>query len=249
MGNPPNIKILFYERSLTLHSIVMPALLEAGFEALGIRESGNVLEKVKTKKFSVLIYDGDDEHASRMITAIKSDPDTSFINIIVFTNPSPKEYLVQLFGAGICGVILKPFVKSNFFDTFLKLVKKTNPDGFLNRRCHIRVDTYPWDKAHVNFHTRDRRLIKAKVCNVSMGGILCQSDDNLDSINDGTLINRLHVYLNEYHFTTEAVLVGKQQDYLAFRFKNLIPASKINLGKYIYTNINRYLNDGKESGQ
>jgi len=106
------MKILTVDDSVTMRRIIKNSLKAIGYEDVVEAENGQVgLEKVQKEGIEFVITDWSMPVMTglELVKAIRANPSTKALPIIMVTAVGQKEDIVQAVSAGVNGYVVKPF--------------------------------------------------------------------------------------------------------------------------------------------
>src|SRR5262245_22006352 len=105
------MKLLLYEPINQTQVLMVNTLIQNGVMVYAISNKFDIILKLHTKQFPILICDGspDDAEIISVISEIKKDEEIAGTKIILHTKTPSKEFLVEMVKVGVSGFILKPF--------------------------------------------------------------------------------------------------------------------------------------------
>jgi len=106
------LKILAVDDSPTMRRIIVNTLKRAGYDDVAEATDGkDALAKMKVEKFNFVITDwnmpGMDGLA--FVQALRSDPETKSVPILMVTTRSVKDDIMEALKAGVNNYVVKPF--------------------------------------------------------------------------------------------------------------------------------------------
>jgi len=106
------MKILTVDDSATMRRIIKNSLKAVGYDEVIEAENGQVgLAKIQSEGVDIVITDWSMPVMTglEMVHAIRSNPATKNLPVLMVTTASEKEEIVQAVSAGVSGYIVKPF--------------------------------------------------------------------------------------------------------------------------------------------
>lgn len=106
------MKIITVDDSATMRRIIKNSLKAIGYDEVIEAENGQVgLAKIQTENVDFVITDWSMPGMTglEMVHALRADPRTKALPILMVTAVGQKEEIVQAIGAGVDGYIVKPF--------------------------------------------------------------------------------------------------------------------------------------------
>ncbi|MBL8992628.1 MAG: response regulator [Spirochaetia bacterium] len=231
------MKLLLYEPINQVQVLMVNTLIQNGVMVFAITDKYEIISKLHTKQFPVLICDAspDDNDIIGIVQEIKKDEIIAATKIILHVKNPSKDFLVDMVKIGVSGFVLKPFVPATFIPKFNDILKKIDPG--MTERKHIRVAPDPKDNASVTLRSAGSfKLITGRIKDVSMGGVLFQTTTALEE-NDVVLKQISKSIQIKFRLNTievSAMVIAKQQNMVALKFVTLSDFDKNVLSKYIY---------------
>lgn len=109
---PDTVKILTVDDSATMRRIIRNSLRAIGYAEVIEAENGQVgLAKIQRESVDVVITDWSMPVMTglEMVHAIRSNPNTKNLPVIMVTAPGRKEDIAEAVTAGVSGYLVKPF--------------------------------------------------------------------------------------------------------------------------------------------
>jgi two-component system, chemotaxis family, chemotaxis protein CheY len=109
---PEAMKILTVDDSATMRRIIKNSLKAIGYDDVIEAENGQVgLAKIQSESVDFVITDWSMPVMTglEMVHAIRSNPSTKHLPVLMVTAVGQKEEIVQAVSAGVSGYIVKPF--------------------------------------------------------------------------------------------------------------------------------------------
>jgi len=113
------LKILTVDDSPTMRRIIVNTLKRAGFENVTEAVDGkDALAKMKIEKFHFIITDWNMPGMDGLsfVQALRSDPETKTVPILMVTTRSVKDDIVEALKAGVNNYVVKPFTPDTIKD-------------------------------------------------------------------------------------------------------------------------------------
>ena len=122
--NFENLKVLVVDDLHTMREIIRSVLSEIEIKNVHEAESGSVaLIKIKKTRFDVILLDWNMPNMSgiEVLRAIRADPSTKNIPVIMVTAENESDNILAAAQAGVSDYIIKPF-SGNTLETKLKQI-------------------------------------------------------------------------------------------------------------------------------
>jgi len=127
-----NIKILVVDDFPTMRRIVRNLLKELGFANVDEAEDGAIgLEKVKSGNYGFVVSDWNMPNMDglAMLQAIRADPRTGKLPVLMVTAEAKKENIIAAAQAGANGYVVKPFTAVTLEEKINKIFEKIAKEG------------------------------------------------------------------------------------------------------------------------
>lgn len=124
---PDALKILTVDDSATMRRIIRNSLRAIGYAEVIEAENGKVgLAKIQSESVDVVITDWSMPVMTglEMVHAIRSNPITKTLPVIMVTAPGRKDEIVQAVTAGVSGYVVKPFEAETLHRKMLQVLGK-----------------------------------------------------------------------------------------------------------------------------
>ena len=122
------MKILTVDDSATMRRIIKNSLKAVGYDEVIEAENGQVgLAKIQSEGVDIVITDWSMPVMTglEMVHAIRSNPATKNLPVLMVTTGGQKEEIVQAVSAGVSGYIVKPFEAETLHQKMQQAMGKT----------------------------------------------------------------------------------------------------------------------------
>jgi len=122
------MKILTVDDSATMRRIIKNSLKAVGYDEVIEAENGQVgLAKIQSEGVDIVITDWSMPVMTglEMVHAIRSNPATKDLPVLMVTTVGQKEEIVQAVSAGVSGYIVKPFEAETLHQKMQQAMGKT----------------------------------------------------------------------------------------------------------------------------
>ncbi|MBN8218311.1 MAG: response regulator [Spirochaetes bacterium] len=232
--------VLLYEPINQVQVLMVNALIQNGVMVFATANKFDILARLHTKQFPVLICDGsaDETELITILQDIKKDEELAGTRIILHTRTPSREFLMDMVKLGVAGFILKPFQAEPFIAKFNEIMAKfaTGP----MERKNIRIKPDPKDNATVTVRSSATfKLVSGRILDISMGGLLLQSVTPLGEaeLAPKQLIKNVQIKFRLVTIELSAVVIAKKDNTVALKFFQVPDFEKNTLSKYIYENM------------
>jgi CheY-like chemotaxis protein len=233
---------LVLEPAVTIRHLLCYLLLSLGVKGIPVEDRAQAEKELKEKDDidgAVIDIDNRSAGGRELVDALKRDPKTKDLLVIVHTVQSQAEVITGLAEAGVAGVLAKPFNETETFAR-LKNILARNAGPKENQRRHLRITPPADELLRLNFRVSGHPgLLSGLVRNLSMGGV---GIELITPAPEGAV--RPEVYIERLQFTllgrelgpTGTVVVA-QGRIIGIRFTTLSPEDTLCLARYIFENI------------
>jgi len=242
------LKELEYQRNLTfmlfgLNSDTVEYIttnyIPRGFEVISSEDPKILAYHAKKKKIDFVLIDFYIiEHApENFLKSLSSSLDYTLKVVMGVTKLDLTKLKTIKLSTDTYSVIgIYPKTKSNedILKTMNEILTKTGfkPD---DRRKHIRVNINEQNRFFIAFKGKED-LVKARIIDLSLGGIKCILDKEDDEIyvTMGKILNSVDIFLKYQRIITDCTIVSKEKNMFSLAYNNLVENDKETISKVIF---------------
>ncbi len=122
----PNLKVLVVDDFATMRKIEKNILSQLGIKNVDEADDGSTaLPKIQQNKYDVILMDWNMPQMSglELLKAVRSDPNTKNVPIVMVTAEALKDNIVAAAQAGVNDYVVKPFTAAVLEDKLKKVLK------------------------------------------------------------------------------------------------------------------------------
>ncbi len=231
-------------RCLVLESIpAMRTTLIAQLKSLGITgiaaenadKAETVLRANPDMGAAVLDTDTPGVGGMELLSRLRRDPNTQHIRVVVHTQQSTRDFILQLAELGAAGYLPRGASPNVALERLKQALSRS--DEHENERKHLRVRPDPNDLLRIHFRLSGHKgIVSGRIVDISMGGTGVELFNPPPAIRmqPGRVIPTLEFALGAHTVSTPGAVVAFRGKFCAIRFDNMSSAVKDLLARYIY---------------
>mgnify|MGYP002651089579 CR=1 FL=1 len=123
----PNMKILIVDDFSTMRRIVKNLLADLGFNNTAEADDGaTAMPLLKQGGFELVVTDWNMPGVTgiELLRAIRSDPDTAKLPVLMVTAEAKREQIIEAAQAGVNGYVIKPFTAQTLKEKLDKIFER-----------------------------------------------------------------------------------------------------------------------------
>lgn len=170
-----------------------------------------------------------------LVNRLRRDPKTQHIRVVVHSQQSGREFILQLAELGAAGYLPRGSTPQIMQERLKQALSRSEEHE--SERQHLRVRPDPNDLLRIHFRLSGHKgIVSGRIVDVSMGGIGVDLFNPPPAIRmqPGRAIPTLEFTLGSRNISTPGVLVAFRGKFCAIRFDNMSSAVKDLLARYIY---------------
>lgn len=183
--------------------------------------------------FLLLDFDFSDNGAILLLDELKKSEKNSSIYVIGTSFNTNEQFIKAIQNYNVISFIVKPFSPETVKEKVEKIVVKFKEH--IPERKFVRVKTDPDELIRMSFQLKNKKLITAKVIDVSLGGMAGEMyvDYENEELDKGKFIEHIMFKIGNREVDVDAVVINKKNRVLAFKFTHFYGNSYENLTRYI----------------
>lgn len=232
---------LVVESSPSVRESLCYTLLSFGIKGLPVANHAAALEALEKSNGidgAIIDIDNADVDGIALVNALKQNPRTQGIAIIVHTVQTSKDLVLRMVDLGVAGYLLKPYDPEAVRPKLAAIFSKLSTHN--SQRRHIRVKPDPDDLARVSFRiTTSKQLVSGRIVDISLGGMAVElfNPPASELLPPGTPIDHMEFAVSGKELRPSSSVVLYKSKILALRFDVMNPTDKKALERYIFKSI------------
>lgn len=170
-----------------------------------------------------------------LVTRLRRDPKTQHIRVVVHSQQSGREFILQLAELGAAGYLPRGSTPQVALVRLKQALSRTEEHE--SERKHLRVRPDPNDLLRIHFRLSwHKGIVSGRIVDISMGGMGVDLFNPPPAIRmqPGRVIPTLEFTLGSRNVSTPGVLVTLRGKFCAIRFDNMSSSVKDIVARYIY---------------